>query len=217
MQEDGQNNVQAWKSFAFGSSYVLLHHKTESRALSYSYKQLPPWLPLCFLTYDVILHLWRTCFCLMPPASIFAYSNPILQAAQDTFSTMKVLNNKVLCSGLAIWSTTTATSSRRCAYGDSCWPSEPTWQSFSDSISGSLIRTEPSASSCHDPHFDAKLCGIVKDNWANSTWRTSRPGSYAVMAWELGDGQCFVDSPREAQCDQGLGTLLYNITGKRQC
>lgn len=133
----------------------------------------------------------------------------MLQTVRDTFFAMKVLNPKVLCSGLAICSTAVSASGRRCAYGDPCWPSESVWQSFNSSISGNLIRSVPSAAVCHDERYDAKLCGIAKDNWANSTWRTSRPGSYAATAWELGDGQCFINSPKEAPCDQGLGKIVY--------
>ncbi|PGH10691.1 hypothetical protein AJ80_07447 [Polytolypa hystricis UAMH7299] len=94
---------------------------------------------------------------------------------------------------------------RRCAYGDSCWPDDYKWKAFNSSISGRLVRTYPSAAVCHKERYDAELCHTAKENWANSFWKTNQTGAYTSTLWELGEkGQCFIDSPRDAPCDQGI-------------
>lgn len=95
---------------------------------------------------------------------------------------------------------------QRCSYGDSCWPTEVEWQKFNASISGRLIRTYPSAAVCHTDRYDAAQCAVAKENWKNSFWRTNQTGAYSAILWELGEkGQCFIDSLKEAPCDQGIG------------
>ncbi|KAL1956572.1 hypothetical protein VTO42DRAFT_7043 [Malbranchea cinnamomea] len=120
---------------------------------------------------------------------------------------MKLINTQLLFTSLAISAVVDRPgyAHKRCAYGDPCWPSDHVWQSFNSSISGRLIRTFPSAAVCHDETYDVDLCMVAKEEWGNSFWRTNQTGAYTAIAWELGDGQCFIDSPREAPCDQGLG------------
>ncbi|KMP02044.1 hypothetical protein CISG_09300 [Coccidioides immitis RMSCC 3703] len=94
---------------------------------------------------------------------------------------------------------------QRCSYGDSCWPTEGEWQSFNASVSGHLIRTYPSAAVCHAERYDDAKCTAAKENWLDSFWRTNQTGAYSAILWELGEnGQCFIDSPRDAPCDQGI-------------
>lgn len=123
---------------------------------------------------------------------------------------MKLFSAQSLLLGLALITATEGRPHhhRRCSYGDPCWPSKRTWQAFNSSISGRLIRTLPSAAVCHDERYNEDLCDMVKENWGNSFWRTNQTGTYTIMAWEMGDGQCFVDSPREAPCEQGRGNCL---------
>ncbi|KAF3479904.1 FAD binding domain-containing protein [Arthroderma uncinatum] len=93
----------------------------------------------------------------------------------------------------------------RCSAGDSCWPKEHVWNEFNSTISGRLIRSFPSAAVCHDAQYDAAACTVAKDSWTNSFWRTNQTGAYSAILWELGEkGQCFINSPKEAKCDQGL-------------
>jgi hypothetical protein len=94
----------------------------------------------------------------------------------------------------------------RCKAGESCWPNESTWQVFNASISGRLIATYPSAAVCHTAHYNQELCTIAQQNWTNSTWRTSQPGAYSAILWELGEDQCFINATIEAPCNQGLVT-----------
>jgi len=102
----------------------------------------------------------------------------------------------------------TTSPRRRCRYGDECWPSEQTWQTFNDSVSGRLARTYPSADVCHGQHFDLESCTKAKEEWYNSFWRTNQSGAYTAMAWELGHQQCFVNSSRDAPCQPGLGRCI---------
>lgn len=93
---------------------------------------------------------------------------------------------------------------QRCAFGDSCWPSPEQWASFNSSISGRLIISLPSAAVCHREHYDAQLCQTATSNWTNSFWRTSQPGAYAAIVWELGQDQCFINTTIDAPCGPGL-------------
>lgn len=97
----------------------------------------------------------------------------------------------------------------RYRYGDTGWPEEQVWRDFNSSISGRLVRTFPSAAVCHNSQFDDALCTEARQEWENSFWRTNQTGAYTAMAWELGAGQCFIDSSRAEACDQGLG--WYNL------
>jgi len=99
-----------------------------------------------------------------------------------------------------------AKNRRRCSFGDPCWPDDDTWQTFNASIGGRLIRSTPPAAVCHTEHFNAEQCSAAKENWFNSFWRTNQTGAYAGIVWEMGErGRCFVDTPPEAPCDDGLG------------
>ena len=96
-------------------------------------------------------------------------------------------------------------SRRHCRFGDTCWPDESTWQAFNHSISGRLVRTYPAAAVCHGQTYDAVECKVAKAKWDNSFWRTNQTGAYTAMAWELGNGQCFINSSRNDACQPGLG------------
>lgn len=100
----------------------------------------------------------------------------------------------------------TTQTRHRCRYGDPCWPDVATWQSFNNSISGRLVRTFPSAAVCHQQQYNATGCSEAKSEWTNSFWRTNQTGAYTAMAWELGNGHCFINSSRDDVCQPGLGT-----------
>ncbi|KAF3893398.1 FAD-binding PCMH-type domain-containing protein [Trichophyton interdigitale] len=93
----------------------------------------------------------------------------------------------------------------RCSAGDACWPKEHVWQDFNSTISGRLIRTFPAAAVCHTAQYDAAACSVAKERWTDSFWRTNQTGAYSAILWELGDkGQCFINTPKEEKCDQGI-------------
>lgn len=101
---------------------------------------------------------------------------------------------------------------RRCAYGDSCWPDDATWSAFNASVAGRLIRSVPSAAVCHQERFDSGLCDTAKQEWKNSFWRTNQTGAYSAVLWELGNNQCYINSPKTAPCSQGLGEYSFTMT-----
>jgi hypothetical protein len=97
---------------------------------------------------------------------------------------------------------------RRCAYGDDCWPDAQTWNGFNTTVGGRLIRSFPSAAVCHTERYNADQCNIARHSWLDSFWRTNQTGAYSATVWEMGNnGQCFIDTPVNAPCDQGIGNL----------
>lgn len=120
---------------------------------------------------------------------------------------MKIPNFLCLVALPLVSATTDSTEQRRrCTAADSCWPEEDVWRAFNKTVSGNLVRSVPSAAVCHEERYNAAACTVAKENWASSYWRANQSGSYMAMLFELGpDGQCFINSPKEAPCDQGLG------------
>lgn len=119
---------------------------------------------------------------------------------------MHISQFALLLDALACLTSARPSRRRRCTYGDNCWPDERKWKAFNSSISGRLMRTYPSAAVCHTDQYDADLCNTAKENWTNSFWKTNQTGAYTSTLWELGPkGQCFIDSPKDAPCDQGRG------------
>lgn len=55
----------------------------------------------------------------------------------------------------------------RCFPGDVCWPAEAEWDGFNATVGGSLIRTVPIGSVCHDPQYDAEACAAVQASWTD--------------------------------------------------
>ncbi|CVL10051.1 related to isoamyl alcohol oxidase [Fusarium proliferatum] len=74
-----------------------------------------------------------------------------------------------------------STATRRCKLSpfDTTWPTDAEWAALNDSISGSLIKTRPAASSCYKTNpFNAPLnCNIVEANWTQSTFHANLPES----------------------------------------
>ncbi|KAF5965348.1 isoamyl alcohol oxidase [Fusarium bulbicola] len=86
----------------------------------------------------------------------------------------------LLCSaGLA-----SSTEPPRCKLSpfDATWPVDAEWAALNSSISGSLIKTRPAASSCYKTNpFDAPLnCNIVEANWTQSTFHANLPESISA-------------------------------------
>jgi hypothetical protein len=115
----------------------------------------------------------------------------------------------IFVASITLSSANPAPQLHRCKASETCWPSQSEWNSFNDSISGHLLATYPSAAVCHTAHRDVDLCKIAQQNWTNSFWRTAQPGAYSGILWELGDDQCFIDSPIDAPCGQGKVAHYY--------
>lgn len=59
--------------------------------------------------------------------------------------------------------------------GDKCWPSEKTWDAFSDVIDGRLVKTEPVAQSCYGKDKDLEQCAVVNKMWSDQDFQTTKP------------------------------------------
>jgi hypothetical protein len=53
----------------------------------------------------------------------------------------------------------------KCFPGDTCWPSEKEWDAFNATVGGSLIKTVPLGSPCHEPHYDQARCEELTSEW----------------------------------------------------
>ncbi|KAF5254648.1 hypothetical protein FANTH_581 [Fusarium anthophilum] len=86
----------------------------------------------------------------------------------------------ILCSAGLV----SSTEPPRCKLSpfDATWPVEAEWAALNNSISGSLIKTRPAASSCYKTNpFDALLnCNIVEANWTQSTFHANLPESISA-------------------------------------
>ncbi|EXK29244.1 hypothetical protein FOMG_14412 [Fusarium oxysporum f. sp. melonis 26406] len=62
---------------------------------------------------------------------------------------------------------------------DKAWPIDAEWAALNESISGSLIKTRPAASSCYKTNpFDSPLkCNVVEANWTQSMFHANLPES----------------------------------------
>ncbi|OSS43294.1 hypothetical protein B5807_12134 [Epicoccum nigrum] len=79
-----------------------------------------------------------------------------------------------------------ATRSCKTTPNDSSWPSSADWNSFNNTINGSLLRTIPVASACWsgNPFGSTVPCEVATDKWSNGTWHSQQPESidYQVYA-----------------------------------
>lgn len=115
----------------------------------------------------------------------------------------------VLCSLI----TASPAPHQRCKGGDACWPSPQEWEAFNSSINGLLIHSYPSAAVCHRDQYSEELCAVAKEHWTDSFWRTSQPGAYSAIVWELGQDQCFINKTIDSPCDQGrVGQYSLNAS-----
>ncbi|RYP57309.1 hypothetical protein DL769_009554 [Monosporascus sp. CRB-8-3] len=62
---------------------------------------------------------------------------------------------------------------------DADWPSEADWSALNTTLGGSLIKTQPVASSCYpgNPFHSSQACEIVKKEWGYSYYHSSLPES----------------------------------------
>lgn len=77
-------------------------------------------------------------------------------------------------------------SSCKLTPSDASWPSITDWRALNDTIGGTLIETQPAASSCYDGNpFNSTLsCEYVESNWTTSAFHASVPESidYPIFA-----------------------------------
>lgn len=122
---------------------------------------------------------------------------------------LPLFHSTIACLSLALPSLSLAGghphhSRQRCSFGDRCWPSSQEWRKFNESISGRLIATVPPASPCHDPNFNQAGCDTARTNWTDSFWRTSEPGAYSAIVWEMWNDLCLINGTQKDRCQQGI-------------
>ncbi|CAF3524157.1 unnamed protein product [Fusarium graminearum] len=66
---------------------------------------------------------------------------------------------------LALIARTSAAPNCRCMPSDACWPSNNAWASLNKTVDGTLIKTVPIGSPCHDPTYDADACAALQSAW----------------------------------------------------
>jgi hypothetical protein len=137
------------------------------------------------------------------PVKVLERSRPLL-AILLTIATMVIFRYWSLWTALCSSVSAKPAHRHRCKAGDACWPSAQEWDAFNSSVAGQLIRSYPSAAVCHADQFSEALCNEAKEHWDDSFWRTSQPGAYAAILWELGQDQCFINSTIDTPCGQGL-------------
>lgn len=86
----------------------------------------------------------------------------------------------------------------RCFPGDSCWPTEKTWEQLNKTVGGRLIATVPLATPCHGDDYDELQCQNIRDTWHLPN--THIITSSSIMAPFFANQSCDPFLPREAQC-----------------
>ncbi|EMR89580.1 putative isoamyl alcohol protein [Botrytis cinerea BcDW1] len=76
-----------------------------------------------------------------------------------------------------ILATCNSTQTCKITPADASWPSSADWTAFNTSISGTLIKTLPPASSCYtgNPFNSTQNCSSVQTNWNLATWQAETP------------------------------------------
>jgi len=95
-----------------------------------------------------------------------------------------------------------------CMFGQTCWPSDREWAAFNATVSGRLITIVPPAAVCHGARYNESLCSAARANWTVGPWRADQPGASQETNWENGNSRCFIDTPREDVCEQGLVPVI---------
>ncbi|KAJ3515976.1 hypothetical protein NMY22_g14312 [Coprinellus aureogranulatus] len=101
-----------------------------------------------------------------------------------------------------------ATSRCKCLYGQSCWPSQQSFDDLQSQLSQPLLRPSPAAFPCYsEPDSDA--CQDVRKNYREGLWRGELPGvmqhtNFNAYIFQNGTiSRCPLDHTRGQTCDQG--------------
>ncbi|PLB51154.1 FAD-binding domain-containing protein, partial [Aspergillus steynii IBT 23096] len=107
-------------------------------------------------------------------------------------------------------------SACRCSPSQPCWPSDETWRTINESVSGRLIAVKPVAWPCHDPTLDKALCNERKTLSDDSFWRREQPGALQYQNWEAlpsSNQSCFFETPSSVPCGQGR-VPVYSVVAE---
>lgn len=100
----------------------------------------------------------------------------------------------------------------KCFPDDDCWPSQPQWDDFNNTVSGRLIKTVPLGSPCHDPHYDEALCAMLQSEWRFSPIHIE--SSSSVQDPIFANASCDPFTPRNSTCLLGnYVAYAVNVTG----
>ncbi|KAL0933841.1 isoamyl alcohol oxidase (FAD binding domain-containing protein) [Colletotrichum truncatum] len=104
-----------------------------------------------------------------------------------------------------------ATNSCKCFPGDSCWPSQVTWDALNTTVGGNLIATVPLGSPCHDPTYDAATCATLQSKWQDS--EIHMESSSSIMAPFFANQSCDPFQPQSRACLLG-NYVVYAVDAK---
>ena len=110
---------------------------------------------------------------------------------------------------LSIFTTSKATSTCRCLYGQLCWPKENEFATLATQLSQPLLYPLPPASACYPPSAPSGNCSTVIANYTNGNWRSDQPGSLQNTNFETfifpNDtiSACFLNASLGFPCGQG--------------
>jgi hypothetical protein len=101
-----------------------------------------------------------------------------------------------------------------CIPGQTCWPSACEWNSFNQSIKGSLQSTTPWAAPCYNSS-SGDDCHRIATTYGNADARTDQYGAMEFLDWEIcGQSQCLLNSmqplaPVTGECSLGRLSSYY--------
>ncbi|KAI5864079.1 FAD-binding domain-containing protein [Durotheca rogersii] len=64
--------------------------------------------------------------------------------------------------------------------GDAGWPGAGEWTRLNRTVEGRLIRTEPIATLCHNPHFDLPACQKLRETWMFADAHIHSPAEFVA-------------------------------------
>ncbi|EAW08572.1 putative isoamyl alcohol oxidase [Aspergillus clavatus NRRL 1] len=102
-----------------------------------------------------------------------------------------------LSSTAAAWGTPRC----RCLPGDSCWPSQSSWDALNSTVGGRLIATVPLGSPCHDPTYDADACKALQADW--NLPETHLSSSSSIMQTYFANQSCDPFTSKSTPCTMG--------------
>jgi FAD/FMN-containing dehydrogenase len=108
-------------------------------------------------------------------------------------------------------------SSCRCRTSDTCWPSASDWSSLNTTVDGHLVAVRPVGAVCHDPTYDADVCGDLATLRNDSLWLSQQPGALQWENWATRPGKqevCYLnEDTRTTPCGQGR-ISLYSVVAQ---
>ena len=100
------------------------------------------------------------------------------------------------------------TTSCRCLYGQSCWPSQDDFAQLASQVSQPLVTPSPPAKPCYVDSQSAD-CTVVHNGWLDGNWRADQPGAMEASNFEtyiFPNGTieaCYLNTTLGVPCGQG--------------